>query len=506
MRVEENTKKYIRIGLSSIEPHLAEAVIHNDLSSVDTFARSLVSYPGVKSVRIDNKFGSTLFRYTLFQNDTVSVMYPLQWIHNTNVIKWDLQTINESDNVGQVVVVVDMNMLSAELVSEAAWVGFLLLGGMIILVIGSSAYINWKISAPLMTISNKISLLCDIGENADTVEFFQNDRHDEIGLLNSRLYQLQSLHTSEQRKFLNYTEAIESAEKLYHNFFRNSIEGCFVIRFDGTLMHGNPALYSLLGVPEPSEDVVSEPLSLLALFVNSSDSEVFLQILIDKGQVEQFETKIWTNKGTMLETFITARLGWDTNTTESIIEGSLYDIGDKKKMTLLKKEILESEAANTTKDIFLANVSHEIRTPMNTILGMVDLLREADLAEEQKSHVQSIEKAGNILLHAVDDIIDLTSIRNGNLFLEHLAFDLSSVIKDVCIHYYTLSSRKGLEFTWKVDSDVPRIVMGDPSRLKQVLSCIVDNAVKFTDKGFGSHSCLQEPGSTRWRQNYFSCP
>jgi signal transduction histidine kinase/CheY-like chemotaxis protein len=142
-----------------------------------------------------------------------------------------------------------------------------------------------------------------------------------------------------------------------------------------------------------------------------------------------------------------------------------------------------AEAANRAKSQFLANMSHEVRTPLNGVIGMTELALETDLRHEQREYLATIKSSADSLLSIVNDILDFSKIEAGKLHVETIDFSLRDVIDDtmraVCLHAH----QKGLELACQVLPDVPDALRGDPIRLRQVLTNLVGNAVKFTFAG-----------------------
>jgi signal transduction histidine kinase/FixJ family two-component response regulator len=141
------------------------------------------------------------------------------------------------------------------------------------------------------------------------------------------------------------------------------------------------------------------------------------------------------------------------------------------------------EEISRLKSDFLANMSHELRTPMNAIIGFSELLAETPLAEEQRDYARTITQSATSLLTLINDILDLAKIEAGKLELEHLPFELAEVIDNVVAMFKIPAREKGVVVSCKIDSRIPKRIMGDSNRLRQVLVNLAGNAMKFTEKG-----------------------
>ncbi|TVU35973.1 hypothetical protein EJB05_17881 [Eragrostis curvula] len=153
---------------------------------------------------------------------------------------------------------------------------------------------------------------------------------------------------------------------------------------------------------------------------------------------------------------------------------------DYQAMTELKKR---AEAADVAKSQFLATVSHEIRTPMNGVLGMLQMLMDTDLDTTQQDYVRTAQASGKALVSLINEVLDQAKIESGKLELEAVPFDLRTVCDDILSLFCGKVQEKGLELAVYVSDQVPETLIGDPGRIRQIITNLVGNSIKFTEKG-----------------------
>uniref|UniRef100_A0A6V7QUS4 histidine kinase n=1 Tax=Ananas comosus var. bracteatus TaxID=296719 RepID=A0A6V7QUS4_ANACO len=153
---------------------------------------------------------------------------------------------------------------------------------------------------------------------------------------------------------------------------------------------------------------------------------------------------------------------------------------DYRQMMELKKR---AEAADVAKSQFLATVSHEIRTPMNGVLGMLQMLMDTDLDITQQDYVRTAQASGKALVSLINEVLDQAKIESGKLELEAVQFDLRALLDDILSLFYGKAQEKGLELAVYISDQVPETLIGDPGRMRQIITNLVGNSIKFTERG-----------------------
>ncbi|MDR0273251.1 MAG: response regulator, partial [Clostridiales bacterium] len=184
------------------------------------------------------------------------------------------------------------------------------------------------------------------------------------------------------------------------------------------------------------------------------------------------------------------------------VAGYIRDLREHKKMMAeidkqnetVKAALAEARAASAAKTEFLSNMSHEIRTPMNAILGMTELLLHEPLNKRQMGYINDIHMSGKGLLAIINDILDMSKIEAGKLELAPVSFDFNAFLDQLSSMFHYIAEKKNIEFRFKTADDLPECLYGDDNRLRQILTNICGNAVKFTEQGYVQLRVTQSDG------------
>src|SRR5574343_670175 len=214
---------------------------------------------------------------------------------------------------------------------------------------------------------------------------------------------------------------------------------------------------------------------------------------------QSYEAVVHSRDGQVHDTIYRKAVLTHRDGSVSGLLGVIVDITDRKKG---EREVMRAkeaaEAASRAKSDFLANMSHEIRTPMNGIIGMTDLSPDTALTEEQREYLGIVKSSSEALLTIINDILDFSKIEAGKLLVEHISFNLPRVVSEAVKTLAMRAHEKHLELVCEIAREVSQHVIGDPSRLRQVLLNLLGNAIKFTERGeIGIHISPARTGGER---------
>lgn len=219
-------------------------------------------------------------------------------------------------------------------------------------------------------------------------------------------------------------------------------------------------------------------------FTEPERADAAIQLVLRDKKVADFELTARSRDGVRTVVSINATTFYDRNRTLQGVFASARDVTGRKRVEEeLKKAMSAAESASRTKSDFLASMSHEIRTPMNALMAVADLLAKTPLSAEQNKYVQIFRRAGDNLLNLINDILDLSKVEASQLELEMMGFSLDELLGKVTDIITAQAREKRLTLTFDIEAGVPLKLVGDPTRLQQVLLNLLGNAIKFTESG-----------------------
>ncbi|MEN6464171.1 MAG: ATP-binding protein, partial [Syntrophaceae bacterium] len=275
---------------------------------------------------------------------------------------------------------------------------------------------------------------------------------------------------------------LQESESNYRGLYENAVEGIFQCTPEGKMLSCNPSLARIMGFDSP-EELLPKSRNIFDGYPDKKRLDEMLGLLSDHGQIVGFEIRIFRRNRKIIWVSVSARTVRDSNGALLCYEGSLIDISDQKEKETERREREAAEAASRAKGEFLARMSHEIRTPMNAIIGMTDLVLGGELPEKEREYLRIAGSSAHSLLGLINDILDFSKIEAGKLDIESVELEVAKIIESVQDMFGDRVLENGIELITDVDPNLPRILMGDPLRLRQILINLIGNAVKFTKTG-----------------------
>jgi PAS domain S-box-containing protein len=277
-------------------------------------------------------------------------------------------------------------------------------------------------------------------------------------------------------------DAVRFSEERFRKLVENSTDALALISPTGLILYAGQSVERVLGY-HPADLLGFNALDL----AHPDDLEQTRHVLIEAiGRPRlpvRHECRARTAKGEWigLEAFVTNLV--DEPSVGAIVV-NFRDVSERRSAEEnLRTAMVAAEAANRAKTEFLANMSHEIRTPMNGVLGMTNLLLNTPLSEEQREYASLAKLSADSLLTVIDEILDFSKVEAGKLVLEPIEFQLRECV-EIALRLQALRAQeKGLDLSCDISPDVPGYVIGDPNRLRQIITNLIGNAIKFTEQG-----------------------
>jgi two-component system, sensor histidine kinase len=266
------------------------------------------------------------------------------------------------------------------------------------------------------------------------------------------------------------------------SIYQGLVDMLLVLNTDYTIRNVNEALEELLGFKQG--ELQGLPLGALVQQPGNSSLDPLLTRFAENGKCLHEELLFSTRQGQKIPASCSFSF---LKNNDQQVDGILIIAKDITELKRKEQELQEAknkaEAANEAKSNFLSSMSHEIRTPLNGIMGFTDLLMGTDLNPVQSQYIDLIKTSGSNLTQLLNDILDLHRIEQDKIALEILSFNFRNTISANLEPYKHLAESKHLAFSYTFDDSVPEVVLGDPSRINQVLINLVSNAIKFTEQG-----------------------
>ena len=248
----------------------------------------------------------------------------------------------------------------------------------------------------------------------------------------------------------------------------------------GIITDVNKQMEALTGCTR--DELIGAPFK--SYFTDPERAEAGIKLVLSEKKVTDYELTACARDGKQTVVSYNATTFYDRSRTLQGVFAAARDVTERKRVEAeLQQAKAAAESASQTKSDFLASMSHEIRTPLNAIMGIADLLSKTPLSPEQDEYVQTSRRAGENLLHLINDILDLSKVEASQLELERTTFSLTDLLEKVTEIVAVRAHEKGLALVCDVAPKVPTDLVGDPTRLRQVLLNLLGNAVKFTESG-----------------------
>jgi PAS domain S-box-containing protein len=282
----------------------------------------------------------------------------------------------------------------------------------------------------------------------------------------------------------NMRSRLRRNETFYRSLWETAHDAILITGSGGHIEYANPAAHAVF--ERPADQFAGVPITQLLANESQPAQAAEFRRYLEGGAA----THDWTTAELLFTAGNGTSFPAEVSVDEMTVDGRRACLLFVRNITARKQTEqaliaarIAAETANSAKSQFLANMTHEIRTPMNGIMGMAEILQREPLDTNARGHVEKIQRSAHALLGVINDVLDFSRIETGTLDMERVVFDLPQAIRDVCDLYEESARAKNIALQRDVSRLLPPFVFGDPSRLRQMLSNLLANAVKFTDSG-----------------------
>jgi PAS domain S-box-containing protein len=274
--------------------------------------------------------------------------------------------------------------------------------------------------------------------------------------------------------------ALTKSEEQFRDIFESFQDVYFRCSFDGVITMLSPSVKEFLGYE--AEELIGKDITNYYLY--SKKSKDLLKNIVREKSIRDFEAALIHKDSRIIQSLCNLRLVYDNKMESVALEGVARDITKLKETNIELKQAKEvAERSLKVKELFLANMSHEIRTPMNGIIGMIDLMEGTTITPDQKHYIQTIKKSSETLLNILNDILDLSKIEAGKMQLKREPVKLRNTMDKIYALFAQQALSKNINLYYHLSEKLPEYVLIDETRLLQILSNLISNAIKFTEGG-----------------------
>jgi len=274
--------------------------------------------------------------------------------------------------------------------------------------------------------------------------------------------------------------ALFESEKMFRNIFESFQDLYFRCDFSGNILMLSPSVKDIMGYSDG--ELLGKNIDDYYLYKAKTKS--LLRKLVAEQRVKNFELDLIHKKGKIIHCICNVRIIENDSNKPLFIEGVARDISELRQANQEMIEAKElAEESLKIKEQFLANMSHEIRTPLNGIIGMIHLLDQPGMDGDQRKRVNSLKHSSEILLNILNDLLDLSKLEAGKVDLKFEPLNTEGLIKKLLHLYQEQAETSGISIHYRIDAKIPPFIFSDETKLLQIMSNLVSNAIKFSHSG-----------------------